>query len=65
MKLEIDETDFNFVTQILCRAKVTHESLMTDPNLCQTNRDRHRENAKMAQTAHDLMYEAKKKGGEE
>ena len=65
MKLEIDEIDFNFVTQILSRAKVTHESLMTDPNLCQTNRDRHRENAKMAQTARDLMIEAKKKGGAE
>lgn len=62
MKLEIDETDFQFVTQILCRAKATHESLMTDPNHCQVVRDRHRENAKMAQTAFDLMYEAMKKG---
>lgn len=63
MRLEIDETDFRFVTQILCRAKSTHESLMVDPNLCQIVRDRHRENAKMAQTAFDLMYEAKEKGG--
>lgn len=63
MILEIDETDFQFVTQILYRAKVTHESLMTDPNLCQANHDRHRENAKMAKTAYNLMYEAKKKGG--
>ena len=63
MKLEIDEIDFQFVTQILCRAKVNFASLMTDPNYCQTVRDRYRENAKMAQTARDLMYEAKKKGG--
>lgn len=62
MILEIDETDFQFVTQMLCRAKSTHQSLMVDPNHCQTVRDRSRENAKMAQTAYDLMYDAKKKG---
>ena len=65
MKLEIDETDFQFVTRILCRAKLTHEQLMASPDLCQVVRDRQREYAKMAQTAYDLMYEAKKKGGAE
>lgn len=62
MILEIDETDFQFVTQMLCRAKSTHQTLMVDPNHCQAVRNRARENAKMAQTAYDLMYDAKKKG---
>lgn len=61
MILEIDETDFQFVTQILCRARVTYESMMTDPNISQTARNRHRENAKIAETARDLMYDAKRK----
>lgn len=64
MKLEIDEVDFEFVTQMLCRAEICHKSLMTDPNLCQTVRDRHRESAKMARQARWMMYAAKKKGGE-
>ena len=62
MTLEIDEIDYDFVRQVLMRAKGTHESLMVSPDLCQIVRDRHRENAKMAQTAFDMMYEAKKKG---
>lgn len=64
MKLEINETDFNFITRILYRAKVTHESLMTSPGICEVVRDRQREYAKMAQTAYDLMHKAKKEGGE-
>lgn len=63
MILEIDETDFQFVTQILCRARVTYASMMTDPNISQTVRNRYRENAKIAETARDLMYDAKRKGG--
>ncbi len=64
MTLEIDEVDFEFVTQILCRAEVCHKSLMTDLNLCQTVRDGHRESAKMARQARWMMYAAKKKGDE-
>lgn len=48
MTLEIDETDFGFITTILCRAKLMFESLGCDHNVCAANRDRYREDAKMA-----------------
>jgi len=63
MKLEIEETDFKFIYQVLCRAKLVHELLMTSPDLPEIVRNRHRENAKMANTACDLMTEAISKGG--
>lgn len=65
MKLEIDETDFGFITSILCRAKLMFESLGCDHNVCAANRDRYREDAKMARQAHKMMFDAKKKGGAE
>lgn len=65
MKLEIDETDFGFITSILCRAMMTFESLGCNHDVCAANRDRYREDAKMARQAREMMYEAKKKGGEE
>lgn len=67
MKLEIDEVDFGFITHILCRAKLMFESLGCDHNVCAANRDRYREDAKMAQQARDMMYaaKAKKEGGVE
>lgn len=64
MKLEIDEVDFYFITNILCRAKLTFESLGCDHNVCAANRDLYREDAKMAQQARNMMYDARKKGGE-
>ena len=63
MKLEIDETDFGFITSILCRAKLTFESLGCDHNVCAANRDRYREDAKMARQAREMMFDAKRKGG--
>ena len=63
MKLEIDETDFGFITHILCRAKLMFESLGCDHNVCAANRDRYREDAKMARQAREMMFDAKKKGG--
>lgn len=61
MKLEIDETDFGFITSILCRAMTTFELLGCDHNVCATNRDRYREDAKMARQARKMMYDAKRK----
>lgn len=61
MKLEIDETDFGFITSILCRAKLTFESLGCDHDVCAANRDRYREDAKMARQAREMMYDAKRK----
>lgn len=58
IKLGIDDTDLTFIGRVLLFAKVTHEELMTDPDVCEANRDRHREHAKMAQKAYDLMRAA-------
>lgn len=62
MKLEIDDIDYSFVSSVLLTAKLTHERLMTNPNVCEINRNRHREHAMMAQTAYDLLKKAKEEG---
>ena len=61
MILEIDETDFGFITSILCRAKLTFESLGCDHNVCAANRYRYREDAKMARQAREMMFDSKRK----
>lgn len=62
MKLEIDEVDFGFITKILCRASLVFEQLGSSHDLCEANRDRCREDAKMAKQARQMMYEAKEGG---
>lgn len=68
MRLEIDEVDFGFITNILCRAKIVFEDLGHSNDVCAKNRDRFREDAKMARQAREMMYAAKvnieKEGGE-
>ena len=59
MKLELDEVDFNFITSILCRSKLVFEYLGKSNNVCAANRDRYREDAKMARQARQMMYKAK------
>ena len=61
MKLEIDETDFDFITSILCRARLMFESLGCDHDVCAANRDRYRKDAKMARQAREMMLDAKRK----
>lgn len=63
MKLEIDEVDFSFITSILCRAKVVFASLGCSHHISEIQRDLYREDAKMAQQARNMMYDAKKEGG--
>ena len=60
MTLEIDEVDFGFITSILCRASTVFEQLGSSHDICAKNRDRYREDAKMAKQARHMMYEAKK-----
>lgn len=64
MKIEIDKVDFGFITNILCRAALVFESLGRSHDVCAANRDRYREDAKMAYQAREMLYAAKK-GGEE
>ena len=62
MILEIDKVDFGFITNILCRAAFMFEELGCSHDVCAANRDRYREDAKMARQARDMMYDAKKEG---
>lgn len=62
MTLEIDEVDFGFITNILCRASLVFEQLGSSHDVCAQNRDRYREDAKMAKQARQMMYEAKEGG---
>lgn len=62
MNIEIDEVDFMFITNILCRAKAVFESLGCSHDVCAANRDRYREDAKMAQQAREMLYAAKEGG---
>lgn len=69
MTLEMDEVDFNFVCRVLAKAKATFEDRMMDTSLSEPFRNHFRESAKMANTARDIMFDAKhdgeKKGGAE
>lgn len=60
MNIEIDEVDFGFITSILYRASLVFEQLGRSHDVCAKNRDRYREDAKMAKQARQMMYEAKK-----
>ena len=65
--IEIDEVDFGFITNILCRASFVFEQLGSSHDVCVKNRDRYREDAKMAKQARQMMCESrygKKEGGE-
>lgn len=59
MTIEIDEVDFGFITDILCRATFVFQQLGSSHDVCAKNRDRYREDAKMAQQAREMMYAAK------
>ena len=62
MSIDLDEVDFSFITNILCRARFVFEALGSSHDVCAANRDRYREDAKMAQQARAMMYAAKKQG---
>lgn len=64
LNIEIDEVDFGFITSVLCRAKVVFELLGSSHGVGAVNRDRYREDAKMAQQAREMMYAAKEGGKE-
>lgn len=62
MKLDIDEVDFDFIVAILCRAEIFFKEQGCSPDVCEVNRDRHRENAKMARQAQQMMWSARRSG---
>lgn len=59
MKIDIDEDDFDFIVAILYRAEIFFKEQECSPDVCEVNRDRHRENAKMARQAQQMMWSAR------
>ena len=58
--ITLDEIDRDFLKDILIKCKAILKIRMTDPHICQSNRERSREYAKMAQKAIDLLDEKSK-----
>ena len=51
--ITLDEIDRDFIKDILIKCKAILKLRMTDPKICQSNRERSREYAKMTQKAID------------
>lgn len=49
--ITLDDTDQEFVADTLIHAIAIHEMRMTDPEICEKNRDKARELAKITQKA--------------
>ena len=58
--ITLDEIDRDFLKDILIKCKAILKIRMTYPHICQSNRERSREYAKMAQKAIDLLDEKSK-----
>lgn len=65
MLIEIDKTDYEFITKILLRAEAHWEIDMTDAERTQSYRDRCRENAKMARQSLEMLYGSTRKKKED
>lgn len=53
--ITLDDTDQEFVADTLNYAIAIHEMRMTDPNVCEANRDKAREMAKITRNALDIV----------
>ena len=59
---KLDQTDVAYLQDILIKAAATWQMQMTDPNLCEVNRDLAREKAKMADKALCIITNATEGG---
>ena len=55
--ITLDEIDREFIKDILIKCKAILKIRMTDPKICQSNRDRSKEYSKMCQKAIDILNE--------
>lgn len=53
--ITLDDIDRDFLKDILIKCQAILKIRMTDPDLCESNRLRSREYAKMTQTAIDIL----------
>ena len=58
--ITLDDIDRDFLKDILIKCKAILKIRMTDPHICQSNRERSREYTKMTQKAIDLLDEKSK-----
>ena len=56
----LDEIDRDFLKDILIKCQSILKMRMTDPSVCEANRNRSREYAKMTQQAIELLNEKSK-----
>ena len=55
--MTLDQIDVDYIKDILIKCKAILKIRMTDPKICQSNRDRSREYAKMCQKVIDILNE--------
>ena len=55
--ITLDEIDRDFIKDILIKCKAILKLRMTDSHICESNRERSREYAKMTQKAIDILNE--------
>lgn len=55
MTIELDEIDRNYIRDVLAKCRGILEMRMSDPDVCEKNRDRSREYAKMVKQAIDIL----------
>ena len=58
--ITIDEIDRDYIKDILIKCKAILKIRMTDSHICQSNRERSRQYAKMTQKAIDILNEKSK-----
>ena len=58
--ITLDKIDADYIKDILIKCQSILKMRMTDPHICQSNRDRSREYAKMTQKAIDILNEKSK-----
>ena len=55
--IKLDEIDRDYIKDILIKCQAILKIRMTDTHICQSNRDRSKEYAKMCQKAIDILNE--------
>ena len=58
--MNINEIDRDYIKDILIKCKAILKLRMTDPDVCEKNRERSKEYAKMTQKAIDILNEKSK-----
>ena len=55
--ITLDDIDRDYIKDVLIKCQTILKLRMTDPHICQSNRERSREYAKLTQKAIDILNE--------